>query len=43
MIAGVSSPVETLPRFDETLQLPFDDTQAMEGLPMNTPVITRRL
>jgi len=24
----------SLPRFNETLQLPFDDTQAMEALPM---------
>jgi hypothetical protein len=25
----------SLPRFNETLQLPFYDTQAMERLPMN--------
>ena len=27
------------PRFDETMQLPFDDTQAMEALPLK-PVLS---
>jgi hypothetical protein len=33
----------SLPRFNETLQLPFYDTQAMERLPMNQiEHVTRR-
>jgi hypothetical protein len=27
-----------LPRFGETMQLPFDDTQAMEALPLMAPL-----